>query len=62
MKCTFCGKEIVLVPSAAARAAKDVTGKTAADYTALFTAHSDCLLQYRKDCTSELITRHYLKR
>ena len=45
--CTFCGKPIVLVPSAAERAAKDVTGKTAAYYTSLFTSHSDCLMLYR---------------
>lgn len=37
----------MLVPSAAERAAKDVTGKTAAYYTSLFTSHSDCLMLYR---------------
>ena len=47
-KCTFCGKLVVLVPSAAERAAKDVTGqKTAAYYTSLFTSHSDCLMLHR---------------
>lgn len=46
-KCVFCDKPIVLVPSAAERAAKDVTGKTAAYYTSLFTSHPDCLLRYR---------------
>lgn len=45
--CVFCGRPIVLVPSAAERAAKDVTGKTAAYYTSLFTSHSDCLMLYR---------------
>lgn len=45
--CTFCGKPIVLVPSAAERAAKDRSGNTAAYYTSLFTSHSDCLMLYR---------------
>jgi hypothetical protein len=47
MKCKFCGKEIVLVPSAEERAKKDVTGKSASYYTKLFTSHSDCLIRYR---------------
>lgn len=47
MKCTFCKQEIVLTPSARERAAKDVSGRTAADYTAMFTSHSDCLLLHR---------------
>lgn len=46
-KCTFCGEPLVLVPSAAERAAKDRAGNTAAYYTSLFTSHSDCLLRYR---------------
>ena len=44
MNCTICGKPVVLVPSAAERAAKDVTGKSAAYYTSLFTEHSACVL------------------
>lgn len=47
MNCTICKKPIVLVPSASERAAKDVTGKTAAYYTSLFTAHPDCILRKR---------------
>lgn len=47
MNCTICGKPIVLVPSAAERAAKDVTGKSAAFYTGLFTEHSQCVLRKR---------------
>lgn len=34
--CTICGKPIVLVPSAAERARKDVTGKSAAYYNMAF--------------------------
>jgi hypothetical protein len=57
MKCTICRKAIVLVPSAAERAAKDVTGKTSAHYTGLFTTHSDCALAQRAKETSELMAR-----
>ena len=46
-KCVFCGKSIVLVPSAAERAAKYGGTHTAAYYTSLFTSHSDCLMLYR---------------
>lgn len=31
MKCTICGKPIVLIPSAKARAAADVSGKSAGE-------------------------------
>ena len=54
MKCTICNKPIVLNP-----AAKDVTGKTAAYYTALFTEHADCTIQKRADDTIKLINRKY---
>lgn len=57
MKCTFCGKAIVLVPSAEQRAKKDVCGNTAAYYTSLFTIHSDCLLKQRDAGTLELLGR-----
>lgn len=57
MKCTHCNKEVVLVPSAAERAAKDVTGKSAAYYTSLFPMHSHCQLELRAAGVSELIAR-----
>lgn len=57
MNCTICGKKIVLVPSAEERAKKDVTGKTAAYYTSLFTTHSACALAERQRSTSELMAR-----
>jgi len=57
MKCTICGKEIKLVPSAAERARKH--GGTAQSYTLLFTEHSQCLINQRNRETSELIQRHY---
>lgn len=57
MNCTICHKPIVLVPTAAERAAKDVTGKSAAYYTGLFTEHSECILAKRKADTSALLAR-----
>lgn len=55
--CTICGKPIVLSPSAAERAAKDVTGKSAAYYTNLFTEHSECTIAKRNAETLELMKR-----
>lgn len=57
MKCTICKKPIVLVPSAAERAKKDVTGKPAAYYTALFTEHGACVVDTRERETIELMRR-----
>lgn len=47
--CKLCGKPIVLVPSAAERAAK--YGKTAKYYTDLFDEHTECFLQKREEDT-----------
>lgn len=47
MKCTHCKREIVLIPSAAERAKKDVTGKSAEYYTKLFPRHAKCELELR---------------
>lgn len=55
MNCTICGKKITLVPSAAERAAKDVTGKSAAYYTRLFTEHAQCVIDKRERETLELM-------
>ena len=55
MNFIICSKPIVLVPSAAERAAKDVTGKTAAYYRSLFRQHADCQLKARAEATSELM-------
>lgn len=57
MKCKHCGKEVVLVPSAAERAKKDVTGKTAAYYTSLFDYHAECTLKMRAEGVRELMQR-----
>lgn len=57
MNCSICQKPITLSPSAAERAAKDVTGKTAAYYTSLFRTHTDCELEKRARDTAELIQR-----
>jgi hypothetical protein len=53
--CKICGKRIVLVPSAAERARKDVTGKSAKYYESLFTSHADCFLAKRDKETRELM-------
>lgn len=58
MNCTLCNKPIVLVPSAAQRAAKDVTGKSAAYYTSLFTTHSHCALEERAAEASRVMALH----
>ena len=47
MICSYCKKPVVLSPSAAERAAKDVTGKSAAYYTSLFPNHAACELAAR---------------
>lgn len=57
MNCTICHKPIVLVPSAEERAAKDVTGKSAAYYRGLFTTHTECQLKARAEGVSELMKR-----
>ncbi len=46
--CKYCGKPVVLVPSAAERARKDVTGKTAAYYTSLFPYHARCMAEMNR--------------
>ena len=56
MKCIHCNEEIVLVPSAAERAAKDPTGKPASYYTNLFREHSECALARRAILTSHTMT------
>ena len=55
MKCTICGKPIVLVPSAEARAAADVSGKSAAYYRNLFRRHAECIVEKRERETLELL-------
>lgn len=55
--CTICGKPIVLVPSAAERAAKDVSGRPASYYTNLFREHANCALRKRMDDTAALMRR-----
>ena len=57
MKCLHCHNEIVLVPSAAERAKKDVTGKTDEYYTKLFDYHAACTLELRAKGTTELMKR-----
>ena len=59
MNCSECSKAIKLVPSARERAAGDRSGRSAADYTRLFTIHSECAIVKRKRETSELIKRCY---
>jgi hypothetical protein len=55
MKCTICGEEIVLVPSAKERAAK--FGGAPSDYSNLFTTHAQCSLSQSNRETLELMRR-----
>lgn len=55
MKCTICGKEIILSPSASERAR--VYGGKPSDYTRLFREHSECLIAKRERETVELIRK-----
>jgi hypothetical protein len=55
MKCSICGKPVILIPSAEERAKK--YGGKPSDYTKLFTAHSECQIAKRNAETSELIKR-----
>ena len=57
MNCSICHKPIVLVPSAAERAERDIAGRTAAYYTSLFTEHAECLIAKRSRESSELMAR-----
>lgn len=49
MNCLYCGKKIVLVPSAQERARK--YGGKPSDYTALFTIHAQCQIEKRNAMT-----------
>ena len=51
--CPYCKKPVVLSPSAADRARK--YGGKPEDYTGLFTAHSQCLIEERQRQVSALI-------
>lgn len=53
MKCTICGTAIVLVPSAAERAAR--YGGKAEDYTKLLSTHGSCAVKKRSDESVELM-------
>lgn len=55
MNCIHCHKLIVLVPSAEERARKDVTGRPAGFYKALFAAHAACTLAERERSTLALL-------
>lgn len=55
--CTICKKPLVLVPSAAERAAKDTSGRPASYYLALFTAHGQCQVDKRNAETLALMRR-----
>lgn len=57
MNCTICGKPVVLSPSAAERAAKDVTGKSASYYVGLFTTHTRCAVDKRDADVTALMRR-----
>lgn len=56
MKCTICGQEVILVPSATERARK-YGDHPASYYTLLFPTHSHCQLAKTKARVSELMQR-----
>jgi hypothetical protein len=58
VNCTICNKPIVLVPSAAERAARDTSHNPASYYTNLFTEHSECTLRQRAEGVSKLMASH----
>lgn len=60
MNCTICKKPVVLVPSAAERAAK--FGGSPSDYTKLFTTHSDCAIAKRSQESIDLMRRLVAKK
>ena len=53
MKCKYCSKPVVLVPSAKERAAR--YGGKPSDYTELFTSHSECAIAHRNEETLKLM-------
>ena len=53
MNCTICNKPIILIPSAKERAKK--FGGKPSDYTRLFTTHSQCALNKRKNDTEKFL-------
>lgn len=55
MKCSYCGKQIILVPSANERAQK--YGGKPSDYTKLFKIHTQCQVDKRNKDTLELMRR-----
>jgi hypothetical protein len=55
MNCTYCGKPVTLVPSAAERAQK--YGGKPSDYTRLFPNHSACSVAARERDAIELMRR-----
>ena len=57
MKCYICGKEVVLVPSAAERARKCRQGYPASYYTKLFPSHAECFLLKRAKETNDLMRK-----
>lgn len=55
MKCTICGKPVLLVPSAKERANK--YGGKPSDYTKLFTEHSACIINKRNEDVLKLMRK-----
>lgn len=55
MKCTICGKPVLLVPSAKERAKK--YGGKPSDYTELFTEHSACTINKRNEDVLKLMRK-----
>lgn len=57
--CTICGEPIHLKPTAQERARR--YGGKPSDYESLFTVHSHCQIEKRKQDMSEFLAREYPK-
>jgi hypothetical protein len=55
MKCTICKEEVILVPSAVARAKK--FGGVPKDYTELFPTHTRCAVKKRNESVEKLMRK-----
>lgn len=60
MNCTICKEPIILSPSATHRA--KVGGGKASDYEKIFTTHSECLIEKRKNDMSEFLRKREASR
>lgn len=56
-KCTICGKDVVLTPSAKIRSERDKSGRSAQDYLDLFPTHGACAVAKRSQESRDTMAR-----